>query len=66
MSDKLKPCPFCNSPAQVVRCKDGRYVIGCTDDKCYAFSGISWVYGTKESAIKAWNTRLIGGGKNGN
>ena len=55
MSEKLKPCPFCGSEANLYECRwlgITSYGVECT--KCDA---ILEGYSTKEEAIKAWNKR---------
>ncbi len=49
---ELKPCPFCNWPAELVAGSDEPYWVQCTD--CGAQGAPE---GTTEEAIKAWNTR---------
>lgn len=57
MSDELKPCPFCGSPAQFRRIPktiDGIPHVECSDISCRVlFCGI-----TGEDAMKKWNTRV--------
>ena len=48
---ELKPCPFCGGKAHTLKNNAGHYAY-CT--KC--LNGTSY-YGTRELAIKAWNTR---------
>lgn len=69
MSEKLKPCPFCGSPAVMIERKSGagHYAIGCTRESCIIFlppnakknelHNYAWCYSHKENAIAAWNTR---------
>ncbi len=52
MSEKLKPCPFCGSEAELFEAP-GVYFVECS--KCYYPT--SW--DTKEEAITEWNTRVI-------
>ena len=59
MSD-LKPCPFCGSEANTLHRPhviDWRYSVGCNDDECRGFIGLSWLYKTEAEAIAAWNRR---------
>ena len=62
-TNELKPCPFCGGEARV--CVDEHidshtyYSVEC-DDESYECAGAmmdEMAYGTKEEAIKAWNTR---------
>lgn len=65
MENKLKPCPFCGTPAWPVdaavyedeETKD--WNVMCSDRQACCFT----LYGLKDrdSAIRAWNTRYIGG-----
>ena len=48
----LKPCPFCGGEANTVLKGSDDWHIECHD--CASRSGI---YGIRESAIAAWNTR---------
>ena len=50
--DKLKPCPFCDGEAFTVCSEHDWWHVECHD--CCARSG---KYGTREYAIKTWNTR---------
>ena len=55
MSEKLKPCPFCGSEANLYECKwlgVTSYGVECT--KC---KGLVDRCSTKKEAIKAWNRR---------
>lgn len=51
-TEELLSCPFCGGNAELV---NDDTLVSCVDDDC-PMSG-SWSYKTKESAIKAWNTR---------
>ena len=59
MSEKLKPCPFCGSEAEVRTDENDEYYVSCTE--CFALVGYcadTWAeYETEEEAIDAWNTR---------
>ena len=52
----LRLCPFCDGEAQIIQDLD-KYVVGCSNDECLGFSGLSWLYDSKEEATLAWNTR---------
>ena len=54
MSEILKPCPFCGSPAHSGHQRYGWFV-EC-DVPCGGFMGFNQ---TEESAVKDWNTRFI-------
>lgn len=57
---ELKPCPFCGGEANTLHRPhviDWRYSVGCNDDECRGFIGLSWLYKTEAEAIAAWNTR---------
>lgn len=55
MKDKLKSCPFCGGKARI-KSDCGIYHVECSnEDNCLA---LPWIAeGTKEFAIKSWNTR---------
>lgn len=53
MSEKLKPCPFCGSQAQIIKINAEYYVITCTKN-C-----VETEISTKEKAIEIWNRRAI-------
>lgn len=58
MDDKLKPCPFCGSKADV---SDGgysgtRFWIHCVNNDCIAHEGVTRI--TREAAIAIWNRRV--------
>lgn len=52
MSEALKPCPFCCGEALTVCSEHDWWHVECHD--CCTRSG---KYGTREYAIKEWNTR---------
>lgn len=52
MTDKLKPCPFCNSEAKRYNGKIDNYGVTCK--KC---SAKIYGYANQASATKAWNRR---------
>lgn len=55
---ELKPCPFCGGIANVMQDRHyPKWFVGCNDDNCLGFSGLGWLYGSKQQAIEAWNTR---------
>ena len=59
--DNLLPCPFCGGEAYVLERPhviDMRYSVGCNDDECRGFIGLSWLYKTEAEAIEEWNTRV--------
>ncbi len=65
MSEELKPCPFCGSPAYYDWGGDAgtSKQLGCPDDNCaghMVFNIWHTDIGTKheQQAIKAWNTRV--------
>ena len=63
MMSELLPCPFCGGEAMVLT--DSHVIavktsIGCQDDECRGFIGLSWLYDTEAEAIAAWNTRCAG------
>jgi len=65
---RLKPCPFCNSEAQVYpqqlfgvesdtpKDKDEIWDIKCTSENCYLSEGTGW-WMEKKEVIKLWNKR---------
>ena len=55
MTDLL-PCPFCGGEAHTLLDID-KYAVGCDNDICLGFIGLSWLYDTEAEAIAAWNTR---------
>lgn len=57
MSEELKPCPFCGSPAEIreinwILCTD---TVNCGAEVGSGYSGDS----TKEFTINAWNNRVV-------
>ena len=57
---ELLPCPFCGGEANTLHRPhviDWRYSVGCNDDECRGFIGLSWLYKTEAEAIAAWNSR---------
>ena len=57
---ELLPCPFCGGEANTLEepyVVDVRYSVGCNDDECRGFIGLSWLYKTEAEATAAWNTR---------
>lgn len=59
-SQVLSGCPFCGGEANTLERPhviDIRYSVGCNDDECRGFIGLSWLYKTEAEAIAAWNTR---------
>ena len=59
MTEGLKACPFCGSEGKIFRDID-RFSVGCENDECRGFIGLSWLYTSEEAAVKAWNTRPQG------
>ena len=62
MSEELKPCPFCGSPATYTDGEDAAqneiFVIGCKQKGCVAYMrDIGNYFYTLENAIHAWNRR---------
>ena len=55
MTDRLKPCPFCGSEAEVIMVSDaGNCGVRCK--KCSAVVG-EYRFWKRPYAIKVWNTR---------
>ena len=57
--NELKPCPFCNREAEITQCQYNDYYVTCKNCGCQlGQDGVAYNdFGTKEEAIKAWNTR---------
>ena len=59
-SDKLKPCPFCGSKADVIVSADGGWGVACRSEKknttCRAMMALH--FGDAELAIEHWNRRV--------
>lgn len=59
MTDKLKPCPFCGSPAAFVALPVIRkHDVECGNFKCGVTAPGRDYFDTQEDASKAWNLRL--------
>jgi hypothetical protein len=59
MSEKLKPCPFCGTPAAVQRkVSRAAWLIYCPSEVhvCPVVVETDW-FESEERAIAAWNTR---------
>ena len=57
MNKKLKPCPFCGGEADLINdYLYEKWYAGCHNGKC-AVQPDTYIHGTPDSAIKAWNTR---------
>lgn len=55
MDERLKPCPFCGSEAEMVRNSSGSYFARCTDRQCAAKTRL---YHENENGARiAWNRR---------
>ena len=58
MASDLKPCPFCGGEASIVGKRyEAKFCVGCDDDSCLGFSGLGWLYDSKQEAAEAWNRR---------
>lgn len=59
MTEDLKPCPFCGSPATLYEFGDchPRYVVYCDNDHCM-FSGELLAIYKENIAVEKWNTRV--------
>ena len=57
MSKELKPCPFCNGKAEIIKCYTFGKITGyfATCRKCDCELKI---YTSKQNAEKAWNKRV--------
>jgi hypothetical protein len=58
MSEKILPCPFCNSLAEIQKFSDG-WVVFCPHENkdCMVVETIK--HTNREDAIKQWNTRVL-------
>ena len=62
MTEKLKPCPFCNTEVHLEKAKWYSFyfkIVGEHDDKCpffYMYQHIA--YESKKEAIEVWNRRV--------
>ena len=56
-NDKIKPCPFCGSKAEIIsfNYEYGTVTIGCTNEDCDITMGKGFF--TDEEAIEHWNRR---------
>ena len=68
---ELKPCPFCGADAKLQtkgRYKDGRHIVEYrvidTNVGCAIFPATKWC-ATKTEAVKAWESRVGEGEKDG-
>lgn len=59
MNEKLKPCPFCGSVADIVEDISGRkaYHVACRNSKCFMGMGLPIWCKSEIEAVKAWNRR---------
>ena len=66
MSDELKPCPFCGSPAEFGVVDDptsqdhGGHFVQCIKPLCHGCMGLRFACGDDPKPIlaAAWNTRV--------
>lgn len=60
--DRLKTCPFCGSPAEIVKTRmiAGMYVIRCTNDACGADIVFSGCELDAEKSLEHFNRRADG------
>jgi len=59
--DKLKPCPFCGSPAKLTL-EDEEWAVNCINpEPCYGKAAVGGTYGFefKGNAVRYWNKRLV-------
>lgn len=56
--DNLKPCPFCGKTPELLsrRYDRTKYQIACVFDGCACMPD-TWLYTTKEEAVRMWNAR---------
>ena len=52
---ELKPCPFCDSPAELTHTKTWGYYVRCTDKACAART--RQYHENDVGAVSAWNKR---------
>ncbi len=55
--DKVEPCPFCGSEAEVIEKDMGSFEVGCTNDECFLAGGGGWSFDTRQEALDLWNRR---------
>lgn len=55
VSEELKPCPFCGSPAELCENKTHDFFVRCTDTCCHARTRNH--HENSVSAIDSWNER---------
>ena len=55
---KVKPCPFCGTEAEIIESfVGGFYSPLCNNPECFMRIGTEYKWGSKESAVSAWNKR---------